>query len=78
LIVTLSIMAAIGLLFFLIWELTEARPIVDLRLFRHRNFAAGALALVCAYSAFYAVNVIMPMWLQRTLGYTPIWAGLAV
>lgn len=78
LIVTLSIMAVIGLLFFLIWELTEARPIVDMRLFRHRNFAAGALALVFAYSAFYAVNVIMPMWLQRTLGYTPIWAGLAV
>lgn len=78
LIVVLSIMAVIGLLFFLIWELTEARPIVDLRLFRHRNFAAGALALVFAYSAFYAVNVIMPMWLQRTVGYTPIWAGLAV
>ena len=78
LIVALSIVAAIGLLFFVIWELTEARPIVDLRLFRHRNFAAGALALVCAYSAFYAVNVIVPMWLQRTLGYTPIQAGLAV
>jgi len=45
---------------------------------RHRNFAAGALALVFAYSAFYAVNVIMPLWLQRTLGYTPIWAGLAL
>ena len=78
LIVVLSIVAVIGLIFFLIWELTEREPIVNLRLLHHRNFAAGALALVFAYSAFYAVNVIMPLWLQRTLGYTPIWAGLAL
>ena len=77
-IVAMTIVAVVGLTFFLIWELTERLPIVDLRLFRHRNFAVGALALVLAYSAFYAVNVIVPMCLQRTLGYPAVWAGLAV
>lgn len=77
-IVLMSIIAAIGCTFFLIWELTERNPIVNLRLFRHRNFAVGVIALIFAYSAFFAVNVIVPLWLQRTMGYTAIWAGLAV
>jgi DHA2 family multidrug resistance protein len=67
----------IALAVFFIWELTDADPIVDLRLFRHRNFASGTVALVLAYAAFFAVALIIPLWLQRNLGYTAIWAGLA-
>src|SRR3546814_6497551 len=40
-IVVLAIVAVIALAVFFIWELTDKDPIVDLRLFRHRNFAAG-------------------------------------
>ncbi|MFP5406801.1 MAG: DHA2 family efflux MFS transporter permease subunit, partial [Gammaproteobacteria bacterium] len=76
-IVTLVIVSAISLTIFLIWELTDREPIVDLRLFRHRNFAAGTLALVLAYSAFFSINLLVPLWLQDTLGYTSLWAGLA-
>ncbi|HWS78822.1 MAG TPA: DHA2 family efflux MFS transporter permease subunit [Thermomonas sp.] len=77
LIVVLAIVAAISLVVFVIWELTDKDPIVDLRLFRHRNFAAGTLAMVVAYSAFFSVGILVPLWLQRNLGYTAIWAGLA-
>src|SRR3546814_14356582 len=59
------------------WELTDKDPIVDLRLCRHRNVAAGTIALVLAYAAFFAVALIVPLWLQRNLGYTAIWAGLS-
>jgi len=76
-IVVLAIVSVIALTVFLIWELTEKDPIVNLRLFRHRNFASGTVALVLAYSAFFAVGLLVPLWLQRNLGYTPIWAGLA-
>ncbi len=76
-IVILAITAVIALTVFLIWELTEKDPIVNLRLFRHRNFASGTIAMVLAYSAFFAVGLLVPLWLQRNLGYTPIWAGLA-
>ena len=76
-IVVLAIVAAIALAVFFIWELTDSDPIVDLRLFRHRNFASGTIALVLAYAAFFAVALIIPLWLQRNLGYTAIWAGLA-
>ena len=77
LIVILAIVAAISLLVFVIWELTDKDPIVNLRLFRHRNFTAGTLAMVLAYSAFFSVGILVPLWLQRNLGYTAIWAGLA-
>jgi len=76
-IVVLAIVATVSLAVFFIWELTDKDPIVDLRLFRHRNFATGTVALVLAYAAFFSVALIIPLWLQRNLGYTPIWAGLA-
>ncbi len=76
-IVALTIIAAISLVVFVIWELTDDDPIVNLRLFRHRNFAAGTLAMVMAYSAFFSVGLLVPLWLQRNLGYTAIWAGFA-
>jgi DHA2 family multidrug resistance protein len=76
-IVGLAIVAVIGIAVFVIWELTDDAPIVDLRLFRHRNFAAGTLALVLAYAAYFSIGLLVPLWLQDTLGYTATWAGLA-
>src|SRR3546814_8373487 len=62
---------------FLIWELTDKDPIVDLRLFCHRNFTVGTIALILGYAAFFAIALMVPLWLQRNLGYTAIWAGYA-
>ncbi len=76
-IIITSIVSAVALAIFLIWELTDKDPIVDLRLFRHRNFSAGTLALVLAYAAFFAIGLLVPLWLQRNLGYTSTWAGYA-
>ena len=60
----------------LIWELTEAHPIVDLSLFRSRSFALGTLALCLGYAVFFGNIVLMPLWLQSNFGYTATWAGL--
>ncbi|MBZ3239776.1 DHA2 family efflux MFS transporter permease subunit [Xanthomonas perforans] len=76
-IVVLACIAAVALVVFVIWELTDKDPIVDLKLFRHRNFRAGTLAMVVAYAAFFSVSLLIPQWLQRDMGYTAIWAGLA-
>lgn len=76
-IVWLTIVAVIALVVFVIWELTEKDPIVNLRLFRHRNFTSGTLAMVFGYAAFFAIGLLVPLWLQRNMGYTAIWAGFA-
>ena len=77
LIVWLAIVSTISLIVFVIWEMTDNDPIVNLRLFRHRNFMAGTIAMVVAYAAFFSVGILVPLWLQRNLGFTPIWAGFA-
>jgi len=76
-IVTLAIVATISLTVWVIWELTDDEPLVDLRLFRHRNFAAGTLALILGFALFFSIALMLPLWLQNTLGYTAMWSGLA-
>ncbi|MDC7683371.1 DHA2 family efflux MFS transporter permease subunit [Asticcacaulis sp. BYS171W] len=76
-IVILSIMAAIGFIAWLIWELNEKNPVVDLSLFKSRNFLFGVIALCLAYAVFFGNNLLMPLWLQTNMGYVATWAGLA-
>ncbi|HVY86976.1 MAG TPA: DHA2 family efflux MFS transporter permease subunit [Caulobacterales bacterium] len=72
----LAIVAALGFVVFVIWELTEKHPIVDLRVFRHRGFTASVITLTLAYGAMFASNVLTPQWLQSFMGYTSTWAGM--
>ena len=69
--------AVVALIALVIWELTDRHPIINLRLFRYRNFSFGTLALVLGYSGFFGINLLLPQWLQTQLGYTAVWAGLA-
>src|ERR1700754_5120117 len=76
-ITTLAIIAVICLVFFVAWELTERHPVVNLTLFRSRNFTIGVLGLSLGMTAFFGINVIFPLWLQTVIGYTASWAGYA-
>ena len=75
-IVGLAVVAAITFVSWLIWELTEAHPIVDLSLFKSRNFACGTLVFCLVYAVFFGGNVLQPLWLQTQMGYIATWAGL--
>lgn len=74
----LAVVAVVGFIAFLIWELTEEHPIVDVRVFRHRGFTSCMAVLMLAFGAFFGVNVLTPLWLQYNMGYTTTWAGMAV
>jgi DHA2 family multidrug resistance protein len=73
----LGVVAVVGFLAFLIWELTEANPIVNLKIFRYRGFVAAALTYSVGFGAFFASIVLLPLWLQTNMGYTATWAGYA-
>jgi len=77
-IVGLAVVAVVGLLAFLIWELTEEHPVVDLTLFKRRNFWAGVLALSIGYGLFFGNVVLLPLWLQQYMGYTSTKAGMVL
>jgi DHA2 family multidrug resistance protein len=75
-IIGLALVAVIGFIAFLIWELTAADPIVDLRVFRHRGFTAAVITISLTFGAFFASIVLIPLWLQTNMGYTATKAGL--
>ncbi|HWU74482.1 MAG TPA: DHA2 family efflux MFS transporter permease subunit [Sphingomonas sp.] len=75
LIVALAIGAVTGFAAWVIWELTDRAPAVDLSLFKRRNFAFGTIALCLGYALFFANNLLLPLWLQEQMGYTATWAG---
>jgi DHA2 family multidrug resistance protein len=74
--VVLAVVALLGFVAFLIWELTERHPIVDLTLFRLRDFTVGTVVNCLGYAVFFGNLVLLPLWLQTQLGYTATWAGL--
>jgi len=69
----------LGILFaaaFVAWELRARAPMVPMRLFRSRAFAAGVTASFLFYAAMYGVLFLLPQFLQTALGYGPFGAGL--
>jgi DHA2 family multidrug resistance protein len=75
-IVILALTALVCLSFFVAWELTDEHPVVDLTLFRRRNFAVATVAMTLGYMTFFTGIVILPLWLQTQEGYTAASAGL--
>ncbi len=76
-IITLTFISTLCLSAFVIWELTEKHPIVDLSLFKIRNFTVGTAAVSLGYMCFFGSVVILPLWLQTQMNYTATLAGLA-
>ena len=74
-IVSCAIVAAIFFALFVIWELTQRDAIVNLKVFRHKGFSAASLSLVLAFGTYFASVVVIPQWLQTSLGYTATNAG---
>ncbi len=70
--------SVVALAVFVIWEMTDKHPVVNLRLFAYRNFRIGTIVLIGGYAGFFGINLILPQWLQTQMGYTATWAGLAV
>lgn len=77
-IIALAVVAVVGLALFLVWELTEPHPIVDLSLFRSRNFAVSCATTALAFALYYGNVVLLPLWLQKQMGYTATQAGMAL
>lgn len=76
-IAVLAVVAAVSFVFFVIWELTDKHPVVDLTLFKGRNFTSGTITISVAYGVFFGTVVLLPLWMQNTLGYSATYAGIA-
>ena len=76
-IIVLGVTALVFLTYFIVWELGEKYPIVDLSLFKNRNFTIGVVATSLGFMVYMGTLTLLPLVLQSNLGYTATWAGLA-
>lgn len=73
-----TLILVVCLVAFLIRELRHRQPLVDLRVFRYRNFALGSLLIGLFGAAIYGLITLLPLFYQELLGYTALEAGWAV
>jgi MFS transporter, DHA2 family, multidrug resistance protein len=77
-IVTLCTIAVVTLVSTIFWELRHPAPIINLRLFRDRNFSAAAVCVFFAFGVLYGSNVLLPQMLQTLMGYSSLKAGMVL
>jgi DHA2 family multidrug resistance protein len=70
--------SACGFLFGITYLLMARHPVVNLRVFKDRNFALGSLQIAIMGGVLYASAVLLPQFAQQQLGYTATWAGLVL
>lgn len=73
-----ALVAATSLVSFVIWELHTENPVVDVRLFRNRTFAAANAMMVMLGITLYGTTVLLPQFTQTLLGYSAQDAGEAL
>jgi MFS transporter, DHA2 family, multidrug resistance protein len=81
-ITTFTILCVCAMIGLVLWELLQVkrkqRPVLDLRLFRHRTFAISFVMMFTLGTALYGTTVLIPQFLQTLLGYTAERAGMAL
>ena len=82
LITTFMVLCAVSLVTLIVWELIQIqnkkRPILDLTLFKHRNFAVSFVLMGILGLVLFGTTVLIPQFVQSLLGYTAELAGLVI
>ncbi|HEX5483757.1 MAG TPA: DHA2 family efflux MFS transporter permease subunit, partial [Terriglobia bacterium] len=77
-IVISAILAVIGLVGVVIWELRQKEPIIDLRLLKDKNFAVSTFTMFALGVVLYGTTVLLPILVQTLMGYTAELSGLVL
>jgi EmrB/QacA subfamily drug resistance transporter len=62
---------------FLVWEARYRHAMLDLSLFKNRNFSITNIETLVVYAGLIGAFFFLTLFLQQTAGYSPIGAGLA-
>ena len=72
----LALLAFLGIFGAIAWLLTAKKPIVNLDVFKDKNFAMGCVFIAAMGMILYASSVVIPQFAQQELGYTATISGL--
>jgi DHA2 family multidrug resistance protein len=73
-----TVVAAISLIAFIVYELRVKDPVVDLRVFRNITYSSGVFLMAVLGVGLYGSLVLIPLVLQTVLGYPAFQAGIAM
>ncbi|MDR1577986.1 MAG: DHA2 family efflux MFS transporter permease subunit [Deltaproteobacteria bacterium] len=73
----MGVLAAVGLALLLVWEKDNPKALIDLSLFKNRNFSVGVSLISLGMALYLGTVILIPLLLQTRYGYTATWAGLA-
>ena len=77
-IIALSVISIISLITAVLWEIRRNQPVVNLHLFRDRQFAMTTSLMFIVGFGLYGSTVLLPLFLQILMGYTSFNAGLVL
>ena len=77
-IVILSVISLLGFIYLFIWEKYHHSPLIELSLLKIKTYSVSIFYLLVMYSNYFGAIVLVPLWLQNYMGYTSLWAGIAV
>lgn len=72
------VLMVVSLVAFVVSQLTREKTLVDLSIFKTRNFTVGCILIFMFGAAIYGAVTILPLFYQEMLDYSALWAGLAV
>jgi MFS transporter, DHA2 family, multidrug resistance protein len=72
----MAVLAVLGIVSAIGWLLIERKPVVNLNVFKDKNFSLGCLFIAATGGTLYAGAVVIPQFAQSVIGYTATWAGL--
>ncbi len=75
-IVSFLIGAVVLMVLFIVVELRQSQPMLDLSLFRRPAFSGASIVAFCLAGSFFAMFLYLTLYLQDVLGYSPLQAGL--
>ncbi|MGH7282716.1 MAG: DHA2 family efflux MFS transporter permease subunit [Polyangiaceae bacterium] len=77
-ITTFAITAVVAIVAFVVWECFEEHPVVDMKLFKNRNFAVTTGLIFLLGFVLYGTTVLIPQFVQLFMGYTATEAGMTL
>jgi DHA2 family multidrug resistance protein len=73
-----AVLFVVGMTGLVVWEWRQKNPLINLKLFRFKNFAICCFLMMLVGGVLNANTVLQPQFLQQLLGYTATNAGLAL
>jgi DHA2 family multidrug resistance protein len=74
----MTVVAALTLISFVLWERKQKNPVVDVNMFKNRTFAAANMMMLTLGVALFGSTVLLPQYMQVIMGYSAQQSGMAL